>query len=187
MIRNIALFVYKAFQLRTKSNKWCCSLSGTPGRGSGDSGGCLGWIMQVLRGRSRGALWCGWGFSGCTWDFLVSASRGVGAGCSPQRLLSFLGASCIICSGFAGGMWVLVSPMIPGCATGCLPGCWRRCLCCWSPAVVAIFGFSARRFWKDSTDWNSLILLFTYIRLVMLMPNAMKFNSQTNVFFLLIF
>ena len=28
-----------------------------------------------------GALWCGWGFGGCTLDFLVSASRGVGAGC----------------------------------------------------------------------------------------------------------
>ena len=56
---------------------------GPQGGGSGDGGGCLGWVVQALRGRSRGALWCGWGFGRCTRDFLASVSGGVGAGCSP--------------------------------------------------------------------------------------------------------
>ena len=65
VIRNLALFVYKAFQLCTKVINNAVVCLGPWSGGFGDGGGCLEWVVQVLRGRSRGALWCGWGFGGC--------------------------------------------------------------------------------------------------------------------------
>ena len=55
---------------------------GPQGRGSGDGGGCLGWVVQVLLRRSR-AVPCGAGtLTGVFGIFWFSASGGVGAGCS---------------------------------------------------------------------------------------------------------
>ena len=62
-----------------------------------------------------------------------------------------------------------------------LLGCLGRCLCCWSPAVVTVSGFAARMFGKDPNDPNNSICYLPTLRLVMLMPNAIKFNFQTNV------
>ena len=58
-------------------------------------------------------------------------------------------------------LWVCWGPVDPCVAAdvlvvllGCLLGRLGRCLCCWSPAVVAISGFAAWRFWKDPNDPN---------------------------------
>ena len=57
-------------------------------RGSGDGGGCPGWVVQALLGRSR-VVPCGaaGAFAGVLGIFWFSASGGVGAGCF---LVSFL-------------------------------------------------------------------------------------------------
>ena len=103
-MRNLALFVYKAFQLRTKVINNAVVFLGPQGGGSGDCGGCLGWVVQALLVVRLG-LW-----RVCL-GFLVFGVRWSGCGLFSREALVFWGVvGHFLC--FSGGLWVLVSPLM---------------------------------------------------------------------------
>ena len=145
VVRNFALFVYKAFQLRTKIGK-CLSLSRTLGRGSGDGNGSLGWVVQVLLGCSRMvALWCSWGFGGCARDFMVFSISWSGCGLFPLEALVFLGAHGPFLLSLLGACESLGRHWCSGCAAGVL----ARVL---GPVLVLLVSSCCGCFWICSSE-----------------------------------
>ena len=96
MMRNLALFLSKPFQLFIKSDKWCWSLSRTSGQGIWGW-----WWLSGVGGAgtdeafSGGALWCSWRFGWCARDFVVFGVRWSACGLFSLEALVFCGGTLL--------------------------------------------------------------------------------------------